>query len=596
MRPFKLFGVKEVNEADLNSHFDTYSPQPESEHKDGADSSDKDLYSSDGVSISLGQDGVKKAQATTIVWTRKALIVAYALIFIIFFVNSFQQQISGNLLAYVTSAFLQHPLLATTNVVSQLVAGVIKLPVAKLMDIFGRPQGFVLMLSCAVIGLIMMASTGSVEEYAAAQVFYWVGMNGLAYVLDVFIADTSSLKWRGLMFAFSTSPYIATTFAGPAAAQSFYNGAGWRWAYGTFCIVTPAMCAPFLWVFWHNQRLARKQGILVDKRAASGRTWYQSLQYYLVEFDFIGMILIIAGWALLLLPLSLATSVASKWKSPSIIAMMVVGFLCLVAFFVHERFFARKQFLPFRLLTDRTVIGACLTAATLFVSFYCWDLYFNSFLQVVYNLSIEDAGYIYNIYNIGSCFWGIVVGFLIPLSGRFKWLALCAVPLMMLGTGLMIYFRQPHQPLGYVIMCQIFIAFAGGTLVVTQQVAIMAAVGPENVAVALAIEALFTAVGGAIGTSVSGAIWTNTLPGQLQIYLPNNIKDEAANIFASLEVALSYEWGSPEREGIISAYAATQRYMCIAATAVLVLMFVWIGMWRDISVKDFRKPRGAKIV
>jgi MFS family permease len=130
-----------------------------------------------------------------------------------------------------------------------------------------------------------MAACNSVETYAAAQVFYWVGMNGISYVLDVFIADTSSLKWRGLLFAFSTSPFIATVFAGPAAAQSYYSGAGWRWAYGTFAIVTPVMCAPFLWVFWHNQKLARKQGILVDRREASGRSWYQSVQYYLIEFD-----------------------------------------------------------------------------------------------------------------------------------------------------------------------------------------------------------------------------------------------------------------------------------------------------------------------
>ena len=131
----------------------------------------------------------------------------------------------------------------------------------------------------------MMAASNNVQTYAAAQVFYWVGFNGIAYVLDVFIADTSSLKWRGLMFAFSTSPYIATAFAGPAAANSFYVHSTWRWAYGTFAIVTPVMCAPFLWVFWHNQRLAKKQGILVDKREASGRTWYQSLKHYAIEFD-----------------------------------------------------------------------------------------------------------------------------------------------------------------------------------------------------------------------------------------------------------------------------------------------------------------------
>ena len=54
----------------------------------------------------------------------------------------------------------------------------------------------------------MMAACKNVETYAAAQVFYWVGFNGMAYVLDVFMADTSSLKNRALVFAFSTTPYM----------------------------------------------------------------------------------------------------------------------------------------------------------------------------------------------------------------------------------------------------------------------------------------------------------------------------------------------------------------------------------------------------
>lgn len=73
-------------------------------------------------------------------------------IFLIFFVNSLQQQISNNVVAYVTSDFNEHPLTSTTNVVSGLVAGVIKLPVAKLMDIFGRIYGFMLMVFCTVVG------------------------------------------------------------------------------------------------------------------------------------------------------------------------------------------------------------------------------------------------------------------------------------------------------------------------------------------------------------------------------------------------------------------------------------------------------------
>lgn len=75
----------------------------------------------------------------------------------------------------VTSEFQKHGLTATTGVMSSLIGGLSKLPLAKVLDIWGRPQGFALSVIVLVIGLIMMASCVSVEMYAAAQVFYWVG-------------------------------------------------------------------------------------------------------------------------------------------------------------------------------------------------------------------------------------------------------------------------------------------------------------------------------------------------------------------------------------------------------------------------------------
>jgi hypothetical protein len=114
-----------------------------------------------------------------------------------------------------------------------------------------------------------------------------------------------------------------------------------------------------------------------------------------------------------------------------------------------------------------------------------------------------------NIYSIGSCFWALLVGVFIRWTGRFKYLALVfGVPLTILGTGLMIHFRQPDQNVGYLIMCQIFIAFAGGTLVICEQMAVMAAASHQQVAVVLAIEGMFSSVGGAVGSTIAAAIWT----------------------------------------------------------------------------------------
>lgn len=272
--------------------------------------------------------------------------------------------------------------------------------------------------------------------------------------------------------------------------------------------------------------------------------------------------------------------------------MIILGGCLLLSFPFYEKYISRQSFVPFSLLTDRTVIGACLTAATLFVSFYCWDQYFTSYLQVVHNLSISNAGYVANIYSIGSAFWSVVVAVLIRLTNRFKWLGLSAIPLMLLGVGLLIHFRDPASPIGYVIMCQIFIAVAGGTLVITQEIAIMAAASHKDVAVVLALLSVFTGVGQAVGLSISGAIWTNTLLKYLELYLPEGSKGQAATIYASLTTQLEYAVGSPERDAIVRAYGVAQRRLCIAATVVPVLAFVWVEMWRDINVKNVKQVKG----
>jgi len=114
-------------------------------------------------------------------------------------------------------------------------------------------------------------------------VFYGVGFSGFSYILDVIVADTSSLKNRALAFAFASSPYIATTFAGPAAAESFLNNSTWQWAFGCFAILTPIVAAPVYWILWSNAQKARKFGVL--QKTPSGRTTMQSIWHYVIEFD-----------------------------------------------------------------------------------------------------------------------------------------------------------------------------------------------------------------------------------------------------------------------------------------------------------------------
>ena len=68
-----------------------------------------------------------------------------------------------------------HSLTAATYIFASIIAGLSKLPLAKILDMWGRPQGMTIMLVFWVIGICMMAACNNVETYAAAQVFSLVG-------------------------------------------------------------------------------------------------------------------------------------------------------------------------------------------------------------------------------------------------------------------------------------------------------------------------------------------------------------------------------------------------------------------------------------
>ncbi|GAB0131986.1 hypothetical protein EsDP_00000437 [Epichloe bromicola] len=540
------------------------------------------------------QEGVQKIEAMTSVWTKTALVVAYMMIWVIYFVDSLQQATTGNLTPYVTSAFKQHSLTPTVSIMSHILGGVFKLTLAKVLDVFGRPHGYLLSIILTTLGLVMMALCRDVETFAAAQVFYWVGFNSLGYCLSIFVADTSSLQNRGLMFAFTTSPYVITTWLSGPLAQRLLEGLGFRWGFAIFAVITPCITLPLYVLFMLNDYKAKKQGLIAPRK--SNLTWWQSAVHYAREFDMVGLSLISAGLALFLLPFNIYTRQADGWRSPLIVSLLVIGLLLLVAFAVWEKKFAPVRFLPYELLTDRTVVGACALAAVSFIGFYIWNSYFRSFLQVVNGLSVAQASYVGSIYSIGSCFSAVFVGILIRQTGRYKRISLYfGVPVIVLGVGLMLNLLQPDAHVGYIILCQILIACAGGTLVIAQQTAAMAAASHQFLAVVLAVDSLFSAVGAAIGLTVSATIWQSVFPQKLRDYLPESAMKNLTEIYGQLDVQLSYPTGTPTRMAIQRAYGDGQRAMLASGTAVLALSFVAVALWRDVNIKHVEQVRGNVI-
>ena len=196
---------------------------------------------------------------------------------------SFHEYIGTNVIYYAYSNFNSAPQITTAMILATIVGGVLKLPIGKMLGLWGRAEGLMVFLGVYIIGMILLASCTGPNSFAAGYVFYWVGFDAIYLILEIFIADTAGMRNRAFAFGFSTTPYICTAFTGPLAASSFLKTGGWRWAYGAFCIIQPVVFAPLIMTFKYYENKARKQGLLV--REKSDRTLLQSIIHYIHEFD-----------------------------------------------------------------------------------------------------------------------------------------------------------------------------------------------------------------------------------------------------------------------------------------------------------------------
>lgn len=352
--------------------------------------------------------------------------------------------------------------------------------------------------------------------------------------------------------------------------------------------------APLGLLFKFYERKAKKLGVFAIR--TSGRTTLQSLAHYFHEFDIVGAFLLMAAFVLFLLPFSLQTNARITYGSGAFIAMIVIGLLLFPVFALWEKYLARTHFIRWELFRQRTIIGAVMVAIAIQFSFYCWDQYFNQFVQIVYGLSISEAGYMLQIYNVGSCFWGVVFGLWVRYSRHVKYECLCfGLPLAFLGAGLTIYFRgqSGNDDVSYLVMANIFIAFGGGTLVIGHQIAAMAACDREGIPMVLAMLGLFSSVGQAIGSAVIAAIYAKVYPEAATSALPYSNSTLVNELYlGGATTSLLYGVGTPERTAANHAMSEVQKWGGVAATCVLILAIPGIGMWKNYKL-DKKQNKGT---
>ncbi|PIB02107.1 Siderophore iron transporter mirB [Cercospora beticola] len=230
------------------------------------------------------QPGVQKIEAVTLTWSKNAVYLILVLIWFLTLVNNMKTSIVYSLTPYATSSFAGHSLLTVIGIVASSMAGAVYIPMAKALDLWGRAEGFLVMTVFCMLGIVLLAVSTNIQTYSAGEVFYTVGFGGLSYSWVVLAADVTSLRNRGLAFAFTSSPAIISAFAGSKAAAQVLHLSTWRWGYGMWAIILPVFAMPVYFLLSYHMRKAEKNGTLVRAK----RNWavnLQSIRWVVVEFD-----------------------------------------------------------------------------------------------------------------------------------------------------------------------------------------------------------------------------------------------------------------------------------------------------------------------
>ncbi|KAK9377522.1 major facilitator superfamily domain-containing protein [Lipomyces chichibuensis] len=546
--------------------------------------------------------GVQKAEILTHTWTRRGLHLAYCGLFLVAFITSLGAQVTSLLTPFATSEFHVHSLVATVQVVQGILFAVVNAPMAKIANTFGRLEAFVLALGFIAIGYLQMCLAGGVTSYASAQIFSASGTTGLLVLQQIFVADTTDLLNRALFSVLPDTPFLVTVWMGPWLADFATEHFSWRAGYGIWVLLLPLSASPLLVTLFQNQRRARRLG-LVTKYSWVGKSAISVLRSMSSALDIVGILLLSAGCALVLIPLTLSSTLAMHWHDPRIPGMLAAGTVFLIIFVCWEiRVGAaadasshdhshRKPLLSLRVLKNRTVRCGCVTIFFYNMAYNIFQPYFFSYLMVSRDTNTDSAGKIVLIFSFAATISGILASFLMKHSSRYKQWLLIGIPIYQLSIFSMQFSRLPTSLTAIVALSQALAGVGGGMLSLASQVGVQASCNQSDVAVATALFLTVFSLGSAVGAAISGAIWTSLLPKLLIKYVPEPILDQVPDIYADFGYArrMFPDLDSLERQAIIHAYKDVMALLIWIAVAVTLPCAIASCFMREYNLEELSK-------
>jgi EmrB/QacA subfamily drug resistance transporter len=447
-------------------------------------------------------------------------------------------------------------------VTAYLLASTVSGPLyGKLGDLYGRKTVLQIAIVVFLVGSALCGLAQDMTELIAFRALQGLGGGGLIVTTMAAVGDIIPPRDRGRYQGFFGAVFGVSTVIGPLLGGFFVDNLSWRW------------------IFYVNLPL----GLVA--LAVIGAVFQARTEHVHHRIDYLGAAVLTACLSSIVLFTSLGgTSYA--WGSGLILALIAIAAVTLVLFpMVEAR--AAEPILPLALFRNRVfvvtsavgfIIGLALFGAVTFLPLY---------LQVVKAHTPTTSGLLLTPMMAGLLVTSIVSGNLISRFGRYRPFPIAGTAIATIGLFLLSRVAVSTSTVT-VALDMVVLGLGLGMVMQVLVLAVQNAVDYHYLGVATSGSTLFRQIGGSIGVSTFGAIFSNDLTRELASRLPHGV-----HVPAAANPAVVSHLPAAVRGPYIAAFAAALHPVFVTAAAVALAAFLLSWLLPELPLRQTAAAQGV---
>jgi EmrB/QacA subfamily drug resistance transporter len=438
----------------------------------------------------------------------------------------------GSHIAWVITAYL----LATT--VSTPLWG-------KLGDQYGRKIFFQAAIVIFLVGSVLSGLSQSMFELIAFRAIQGLGSGGLMVGAQAIVGDIVSPRERGRYVGLFGAVFGVASIVGPLLGGVFVDNLTWRW------------------IFYINIPI----GVVALIVVASQVPGTLSRVHHVI--DYIGTVVLALAATSFILLTSLGGTTYG-WDSAPIWILGVAG-VVLVGVFVYVERKAVEPVLPLHLFRLRAFWVTSVVGFIVGFAMFGAITYLPAFFQVVRGISPTLSGLQLLPLMAGLLVVSIGSGQVISRTGRYRFWPIAGTAFMTIGLYLLSRMGVGTSSLLDSLYMLVLGMGIGGVMQVLV-IIVQNAVPHGELGVATSGATFFRSIGGAFGTAIFGAIFSNVLVGNLARHL-HGVNLPAGFSSADVTPAVLSHLSAVVRHGFVAGYAESIQTVFLVAVPIAALAF-----------------------